>query len=210
MTSPDRLLNDFVDAWSAGERPRVEDYLERAPEGDRDELALLINAFLEEAPQPKYSAETLAQIQAEPAVAELSALIDSQAGFWPSLLPRLRERAELTRDEVVKRLAQALALEGREDRIKPYYHQMESGTIDPAGVSRKVLEALSRIFGVELSEIEEAGDFAGLGAAVPTSAYMRSETVLESRAHAYDELPAAGAGDPGPWDEVDELFRGGR
>ena len=50
MASPDQLLSEFCDAWNAGERPRVDDYLEQAPAGDRDELAALIRTFLEQAP----------------------------------------------------------------------------------------------------------------------------------------------------------------
>lgn len=207
MTSPDRLLNEFVDAWNAGERPRVEDYVDRAPEDERDELALLLGTFLENAPQPRYSAETLAQIEGEATVAQLSSLIDSESGLWPTLLPRLRRRAELTRDQVVEQLAELLGMSGREARIKPYYHQMESGTLNPAGVSRRVLDALARIFGVEEREIEEAGDFSAIGAAVPTSAFLRS-TAQELRAGVDAEM--AEAAHPGIRDEVDELFRGGR
>ena len=146
MTSPEQLLEEFIGAWNAGERPRVEDYLERAPADQRERVAGLINAFLDQAPTPAFSQKTFNEITNEPTVAELTALVDSRAGFWPSLLPRLRRRAELTRDQVVERLAAALGVSGKEAKVKLYYHQMEVGTIDPAGVSEKVLQALSKIF----------------------------------------------------------------
>ena len=33
MSTTDQILSDFIDAWNAGERPRVRDYLARAPVG---------------------------------------------------------------------------------------------------------------------------------------------------------------------------------
>jgi hypothetical protein len=34
----DRVCNDFEDAWAAGRRPRIEDYLEAVPEPERPTL----------------------------------------------------------------------------------------------------------------------------------------------------------------------------
>ena len=33
---PDRILSDFIDAWNAGRRPEVDDYVGRADEADRE------------------------------------------------------------------------------------------------------------------------------------------------------------------------------
>src|ERR671925_702187 len=112
----DRLLSEFIDAWNAGERPQVDDYVERAPEPERDELAGLIGAFLEVAPTPPYTAEQLGEIRNEPAVQEILKLAERPAGLWSVLLPRLRNRARLTRDQVVGALARALGLEGQEEQ----------------------------------------------------------------------------------------------
>ena len=207
MASPDELLDDFIAAWNAGQRPRVDDYLERAPEAERDELAGLINAFLDQAPVPAFTRQTLAEIQAEPAVAELSALLESKAGVWPSLLPRLRRRAKLTRDQVVEALSEALGLGGREAKVKGYYHQMESGTLDPRGVSARVLASLAGVFKVPVGELEEGGDFEVSTGLVPDAAFARSYQMHDWAA---GPLPADRRESPGDWDEVDELFRGGR
>jgi hypothetical protein len=209
MASPDELLDQFIASWNAGERPRAEDYLERVPADARDELAGLVNAFLDQAPRPAFSAETRAAIEREPAVAELAALIDSDAGFWPSLLPRLRRRAQLTRDEVVAQLAGVLGVAGREPKVKLYYHQMESGTIDPEGVSGRVLESLAGIFGVSAEALERAGSFGTVSkAAGPATFYARSYDLHELSSA--DRHVASARASPGDWDEVDELFRGGR
>src|SRR4051812_28401793 len=105
MTSPEQLIEEFIVAWNAGKRPRVDEYLQRASADERERLAGLLNAFLDQAPTPAFSLRTFDEIKREPTVSELVALVDSKAGFWPSLLPRLRRRAKLTRDQVVEQLA---------------------------------------------------------------------------------------------------------
>src|SRR5512145_2161822 len=100
MTSLDEILSDFIDAWNAGERPDLDEYLERALAGEREELAGLIRAFMVDAPVPKYSPDTLREIQSEPAVRRTIELIESRAGLWAELLPRLRARMRLTREQV--------------------------------------------------------------------------------------------------------------
>lgn len=207
MANPDELLDQFIAEWNAGRRPRVEDYLEQAPVAQRDALAGLVGAFLDQAPAPQFSSETLAAIQREPAVSELGALADSRAGFWPSLLPRLRRRAKLTRDQLVAQLAERLSLAGQEPKIKRYYHQMESGTLDPEGVSVRVLESLAVVFGVKAGELEEAGSFQGPTGPAAGPVYARSQAAHELSGEQWTAALPASAG---AWDEVDELFRGGR
>src|SRR4051812_4784362 len=66
MTNPDELIEEFIGAWNAGKRPRVDDYLERAPADQREHLAGLINAFLDQAPTPAFSQKTFDEIKREP------------------------------------------------------------------------------------------------------------------------------------------------
>ena len=54
MTSTEKVLGEFIDAWKAGERPEVDDYLQRVPESDRDELAEQLLSWLSVAPTPAY------------------------------------------------------------------------------------------------------------------------------------------------------------
>ena len=93
---------------------------------------------------------------------------------------------------------------------------MERGELAPARVSRRLLDALSRLLGVRRDELEGAGDVgrwhtpprpapairfrAAPGAAEP----VRED--LEVLANAL--MPPAET--EKDWDEVDELFRGGR
>jgi hypothetical protein len=207
MSSTDELLSKFIDAWNAGERPRAEDYLDKAAEPERTELAEMLHTFLEHAPPPNYSEATFAAILHEPAVQAAANLIDEQT--WPGLLPSLRQRAKLKRDEVVARLAEALSLAGKEAKVKGYYHQMESGTLDPSGVSRKVIEALGKVFNVDPGKIERAGAF-------EFSAFSAAEVHLRADMEdmeKLDRMEDAAMAAPAPqveMDEVDRLFRGGR
>jgi len=50
MTSIDLVLGEFIDAWKAGQRPVVDEYLERVPAAERDELAEQLLSWLSIAP----------------------------------------------------------------------------------------------------------------------------------------------------------------
>src|SRR3954467_6378633 len=94
MAKTDETLSLFIDAWNAGERPDVHDYLEQVDESERDELAGLIDAFIEWAPNPDFSEEQRRQIASEPAVVATLSLVEGP-GVWPALLPKLRRRARI-------------------------------------------------------------------------------------------------------------------
>jgi hypothetical protein len=211
MSSVNETLSAFIEAWNSGRRPDVDEYLERAPAPEREELAGLIRTFLLEAPVPAYSEETLAAIQADPATRKVAALLDEEAGLWPGLLPRLRHRMKLKREEVVAQLAEMLGFGANAPKVRAYYHEMETGTLDPRGVSRRVLEALAGIFGVSTGELEAAGDYSV--AFSPEAAFLRRLDGLAASAdHVLAESMEYGSpgGEPEEWDEVDRLFRGGR
>jgi hypothetical protein len=212
MPTREELLSEFIDAWNAGRRPHVEDYLERAPANDRDELASLIATFLEEAPTPDYSDETFAAILEEKAVAEAARLPEGESGFWPALLPRLRNRARLKRDEVVQRLAEALAVTGKAEKVHRYYHEMETGTLDPAGVSGRVIDALAGILGADAHEIERAGSFHPAIGSKPAALLARAENTGDDLDEDFrvNAVATRGRAAPRDWDEVDRLFLGGR
>jgi len=214
MPELDRLLGEFADAWNAGERPRVQDFIDRAPAERRDELADLIEAFLAVAPTPRYSEETMAELMREPAVLASVESARGRSGLLPSLLPRLRERARLRRDEVVARLTATLRVPGAEPKMARYLHQLESGTLEAGGVSRRVLEALASILGARVEEIERAADAPGLGGGTgPAPAFMRSVEAFDAAAEPPVMASAPAARAPAAdedWDEVDRLFRGGR
>ena len=207
MGASDRILSEFIDAWAAGARPRVQEFMERVPETEREELAAQIAAFVEWAPTPAFDPAAREAILAEPAAAAAVGALDREAGLWPALLPRLRGRLGV--GELAARLAEALGLQGREAKTLAYLERMEAGTLDPTGVSRRVLEALGRILGADPGELEAAGTFGGFSR--PAFAAFRSDAPPEELARRLEVVAdALSAESPEGFDDVDRLFRGGR
>lgn len=207
MTDLDRLFGEYVADHQAGGEADPRDYLSRVAAAERAELAALIDAYLARAPREAFDPAAFRGSRAERIVDELERAIAGQAGLWPALLPRLRDRAGLKRSRLVERLAAALGVQDREDKVAGYYHQMEQGLLPAAGVSDRVLEALGRIVGETAEALREAGSALRPSsegpAAAPAAAFAR---------RAYAEAapsPEASAAQEARWDEVDELFRGG-
>ena len=128
---------------------------------------------------------------------------------WP--LPRLRHRMKLKREEVVALLAELLGVGADAPKVRAYYHEMESGTLEPEGVSQRVLDALARIFGVSTRELEDAGDYSIDFS--PAGAFLRRLDGMGAPPHGMlaESMQYGSPGEePDDWDEVDRLFRGGR
>ncbi len=213
----DRILSEFIDAWNAGRRPDVDDYLARVPEQERTELADQLVSFLSFAPTPSYDEEALAAIRAEPVVAEALAAPSARGGLLPVLLVRLRERLSWTTPQVAEELVRELGLpDEKAGRTASYLERLERRQLDPSGVSRRVFDALARLFGVPRDELEGAAD---LGGWAPRPA--RARATMAFRADDKDaaegvsgdlELLADALRTPGNVgrDEIDDLFLGGR
>jgi transcriptional regulator with XRE-family HTH domain len=209
----DLILSEFVDAWNAGRRPDVDDYLARVNESERGELAGELAAFLRFAPTPEYSDEALEAIRADPIVAEALTAAGGRAGLLPSLFVRLRSRLGLSNDEVAGELVKSLSLlPDRAPKTASYLAQLERGELEPSRISGRVFDALARLFGVPRSELEGAGDVGGWAApGAPAAAFRASDEAADAAAPHLDLL-ARGLSTPGDAarDEVDDLFLGGR
>ena len=204
MGTPDQLYNRFVDAWNAGERPDVDDYAVQVPEGERAQFLQMVSLFLERAPAPPLSDEQRQAVQSHPAYQQAAKLAGTEEGLWSTLLPRLREKAKLTREQLVAKLAAQLGIASEEKRVQVYYHQMETGQLDPSGVSRRVLDALAKLLRADAAELEDAGDFRGIVGPRAAEVFLRSDELIDGK-------PAVAASrSPGTADEVDRLFTGGR
>ena len=216
-TMRERVLNEFIDAWNDGRRPDVNAYLERVEPAQRDALADDLASFLTWAPEPDYDAAALAALEAEPIVAEAMAAGGDEAGLWPSLIPRLRKRAKLSVADLAGRLMDALALPpAARPKTAAYVTQMERGELDPNRVSRRLLTALGSVLGIDGRELEAAGGMSGWSmpaapAAAAAAPMFRAEDQAAGEVRADLEVLADALAAPGEqWDEVDELFRGGR
>lgn len=208
MSAVERLFEEFRAEHAARRAPDPQQYLARAGDEERLELETLIEAYLVRAPRRPFDSTAFDEAGAAELVDLAERSLGAASGLWPALLPRLRSRARLRRAELVSRLAEALGVGDREEKVASYYHQMERGLLSPRGVSDRVIEALSAIVGTTPEELRRAGDGpeplpAG---SAPGPAFARTV--------GFEEVPPAPAS-PGstsaeePWDEVDELFRGG-
>jgi len=208
----DQALSDFIDAWNAGRRPRVLDFLERVPDGpEREQLADQITTWLEVAPTPDYDEPTRAEIRAEPIVQRVFAAVGDDAGLWPDVMPRLRERAGLSLRELAARVLERFELDDA-DRAVAYLARLERGELEPARVSRRLLDALGETLGASGRTLRDAATFgSGLRPVTAGGTLFRAdEGAGEQVARDIAALSrAAMTPAPPPMDELDRLFTGG-
>ena len=207
----ERVLSEFIDAWNAGRRPDVEEHLARAPAEQRRELAEQLLAFVSFAPTPSYGDAELAAIRAEPVVAGALRAAGARGGLLPALLPRLRARRSLTTAALAAELVGALGLaRDRAAKTASYLDRLERGELEPARISRRVLEALARLLGVPLAELEGAGEPSGWGPR-PAPVFRAERDAADAVGRHLELLGDALAAPGGEGrDEVDDLFLGGR
>lgn len=176
----DELFAEYADAYVRGERPSSADYLVRAGE-EADALAGLIDRFVASAPASRPDAAALILMEAW------------LSGESPLLA--LRSRRGLKRDQVVDGLIERFGLDrGKREKVRRYYHELESGFLRP---SRRLVEGLEEILGTPVSDLIALKSQA-LHAA---PAYYRAGAMISA------DSVAAPASAPEPEDEIDRLFR---
>ena len=201
----DQILSEFMDAWTSGRRPDVDEHLARVPESQRDELAGLIHSFLTVAPTPDYDDRAFDELRSEPLVRDIVAV------ELPSLLTRLRRRADLTVRQLAESLTPDLGVRGQEDKTAGYLDRLEQGDLDPRGVSRRVLDAAAKVLGVASADLVAAANVAR--GPTPSPMLFRAPADVGEDVEQHLEVLADLVVSPAPqgrqWDEVDELFLGG-
>jgi hypothetical protein len=211
MSDVDRLLAEYITEHRAGGEADPLGYLDRLEGAEREELVALLDAYLQRAPAREWDAQAFRGSPAEQLARSLHRSLAGRAGLWPVVLPRLRERARVRRADLVDRLAEALGVGDRRAKVAGYYHEMEQGSLEPAGVSDRVLDALGGIVGASAESLRRAGE--SLAGAV--AAEDRAEPAFTRLRHGAAEGMASPGDRAEPvrggegWDEVDELFRGG-
>src|SRR4051812_38875048 len=129
MADLDKLLGDYIEAYLGGKRPDPASFLDGLAGDEREQLSGLIEAFLLDAPSESWDAGAYKESIAKQVVESLDRSLHGQAGLWPAVLPRLRNRAKLRRADLVGQLASALGVSGREEKVGAYYHEMEQGLL---------------------------------------------------------------------------------
>jgi hypothetical protein len=133
------LFDEYAAAYARGERPQAREYLARAgPQAD--ELARLIDEFLQRSPTAEPDGETMMIV---------GALVEGH----PPLL-ELRVQRGLRREQVVDALVRLLGLDvNKEEKVAGYYHQLEGGLLEPRGVDRRVWDALAETFKTRVDDL---------------------------------------------------------
>src|SRR3954452_8800805 len=138
-TTREQVLSEFIDAWNAGQRPDVDEYIARVPADEQGALGEELLNFVSFAPTPEYSDATLAAVRTE--LAETLGGAAEPAGVLAALLTRLRERFGLSTTEVADKLAGDLGLQSQQaEKTAGYLERLESGTLEPTRISRCVFD----------------------------------------------------------------------
>jgi hypothetical protein len=179
----DQLFAEYAAAYARVERPQAREFLARAG-GRVDELADLIDAFLARVPAPAPDKQTVELFEAW------------QASESPLL--RLRMARGLTRDAVVAALVRTLRLdEKKKEKVRRYYHELESGLLEPERVDRRVWDVLAQTLEARVAELFA---WRPRPPEVPAAALAQASRPMMA-AMRVPEAP------PEPEDEVDRLFR---
>src|SRR3954447_26250575 len=108
MSQVERLLEQYVEEHRGGgdADPRV--YLTKLEGTERAQLEALIDEYLRRAPRGQWDESAYADSPAPAVVGSLAQSLGGSSGLWPSLLPRLRNRARIRRSDLVAELASRL------------------------------------------------------------------------------------------------------
>jgi len=213
MESIDERWNELEGALRSGLPFDREDPFEGLSDSERIELAERLERF----------ADDWMAAGAEPEAAQLAAHSDPQlervrrsvqgdSGMWPSMLPRLRERASLGRDELAAQLAEVLGESSDPEKVRRYYHRMEWGQLPGRGVSAEVLDSLAKLLDADPVELRNSGTLSGRRERPAQPRSRTSQTfarfigsdVSPGQNNPVNDLP-----DEPDWDDTDRLFLGG-
>src|SRR3954453_23149486 len=148
MADFDAILTEYLaERERSGAPPDPRPYLARVGPDERAGLRARIDATLRETTRRPFDAAAFEASLSTPLMQSIATAASGSSGFWPALLPKLRNGAQLKRSEVVEQLADALGVPDRQEKVHRYYHEMEQGRLDSDGVSDTVLERLASIFG---------------------------------------------------------------
>ena len=162
MSTVDRLLAQYAEAFRSGQTDPWP-FLDQVEGAEREELDRKMDDFLIRVEPAEWDPEAFTNSPAAGLVDRLVPELLTPESGWRELLPSLRLRMHLKRGQVDAELARALEAEDPDEsaKVADYYHDMEYGNIDPHGVSDRVLEALSEIYGTTVQVLRRVGEATG-------------------------------------------------
>ena len=132
-----RLFARYIAELDEGREPDLPALLDEAGD-EREVLGDMLALYLPSRPR----AQVPEPVLDEPVTGQEPMLA------WPELLPALRERASLTRGDMVAALAAELGYPEAEEQVLEYVRELETGVLPARHVSRRVVEALALVLGV--------------------------------------------------------------
>lgn len=195
MSTIDTLLNEFIDAWNAGQRPTVDTYLAQATPDDREELREALSTWLTIAPTPNYDEATLSDIRANPA------LVAALAEPVGPRVATLRAKSGLALTELAAKISSTFGLSDAQ-RVATYLTQLEAGELEEKRLSRRLLSTLSDILGGTLQPPPQAAPAGLFRADGDVDGTLSDQFAVLSQA-ALTSAPEASM------DAIDQLFLGG-
>ena len=213
MSEIDRLIEEFAADYEAGRAVDQAALLERAGPDERQELAARLDSYLMTAPPRKWDPEAYEGSLAQRAVDRVYESLEEVNVTWQVLLPDLRNRATIKRQDLVERLARALGFDSDPEvaKVGDYYNRMEHGQLPASGVAAKVTDALATILDTGAERIRAAGARTDAAPGGPQATFARTAT--PNAEFAEEPLLAADADEiapaPAERDEIDALFLDG-
>lgn len=207
MSDVERLLAEYKQAHRGGGHADPSPFLARASGVEREQLAALIDAYLQRAPRREFDSARFRDSRAAAVADSAHRAMAGSAGLWPVLLPRLRNQARIKRADLVAELAARLGAQSKQQKVASYYHEMEQGLLPAAGVSDTVLEELGKIVGYGKDALRNAGRMPAPGGPAPAPGAVFTRTTRLGGPP--DEAGAGIPAEPEEWDEVDRLFLSG-
>ncbi len=213
MTDVDRLLRDYIERFEAGGSEDPTDLMEGLEAKDRQKLSVLIEGYLEHAARPQeWNPEAFEGSAADRAVQRVADQW-SAAGELPGELVRLRNEGEITREDLVTKLADSLGVSAAREKVASYYHRLERGLLPAEGVSAKVWNALASLLGTTGDSLREAASRGAAEEAGPAFARTARPAPPAYAPGAGEEIADTASEEsrtePDEPDEVDRLFTGG-
>lgn len=213
MDAVEKAFLSAVEDLNAGRAKPVERYLELVPRSEQEELADLLAMLFASRPPTVAETPSVDSPSYQRALAALDAVTENagKAGILPGTLVSLRRVRGLRSQDVTDELARRFEVgERARRRLEWLYHRLEAGQLAGGQLSRRLLAALTEIFGVD------SEDFLAASEPVPTGATGRPTPVMARRAGRPAATPAAeraaaAPAEPDPELElVERLFAGGR
>ena len=212
--TPDMITSaydEYVKAFRAGHGDPGP-FLDRFEGRERQELLLLIEAFIETGP---VSSPDPGDARFEQVFERVLADVDGASGGLSELVRGLRAKLGLGQVEVVRELATALkASPTEQEKIDGYYHDLEWGTLPSSGISPKVFDSLAMILKTKATTLRNAA--AELGSGSASSAGMAFARTVDENEFQLDVQESPGMDVPSgnfrasdPPDRIDQLFTGG-